>query len=414
MVRSLTLYVGATLALLACLASPLLAQDITIEIRKKPQEPAPFTGDRPAVDVAVLLDTSNSMDGLINQAKSQLWKIVQQFAAAEKAGKTPLLRVSIFEYGNTGLPAKEGYIRQVVPLTDNLDEVSAGLFQLTTNGGDEYCGMVIDEALKRLDWNKEPNAYKVIFIAGNEPFTQGPVSYTDACRKAIESGVVVNTIHCGDYQAGISGMWQQGAQLAEGEYMNINQDRKVVHIPTPQDKIIIQLNSELNKTYLWYGQKNLRQRFESSQIAQDANAAQAGGGGGFSGRVAAKASKVYRNVGRDLVDTWFEDKSVLDKVPAAELPEAMQKMKPADRAAHLKKMAEQRAALQKKIGELNRTRQAYIAKVQKEKSEASGEATLGDAITTAVVDQLKKSGFKIRDAAGKQDGKQTPPPSTDK
>ena len=29
---------------------------------------------RPLIQIALLLDTSNSMDGLINQAKSQLWK----------------------------------------------------------------------------------------------------------------------------------------------------------------------------------------------------------------------------------------------------------------------------------------------------------------------------------------------------
>ena len=78
--------------------------------------------------MAILLDTSNSMDGLINQAKSQLWTIVEQFAKAKKNGQTPLLRVALFEYGNTRLPAAEGYIRQVVPLIDDLDKLSQSLF----------------------------------------------------------------------------------------------------------------------------------------------------------------------------------------------------------------------------------------------------------------------------------------------
>ena len=102
-----------------------------------------------------------------------MWSIIQQFGDAKKAGKTPVLRVSVFEYGNTNLPASEGYIRQVVALTDDLDKVSEVLFALNTNGGDEYCGQVIQEAIKRLDWTAEPNSYKAIFIAGNEPFTQG-------------------------------------------------------------------------------------------------------------------------------------------------------------------------------------------------------------------------------------------------
>ena len=138
------------------LTANLFAQDVTITINKSDDSPKvevkkdikpPFTGTRPAVDVAILLDTSNSMDGLISQAKSQLWTIVQQFANAEKAGKTPQLRVSVFEYGNSKLPASENYIRQVVQLTDDLDKVSEALFSLKTKGGDEYCGTVINDCL---------------------------------------------------------------------------------------------------------------------------------------------------------------------------------------------------------------------------------------------------------------------------
>ena len=35
----------------------------------------------PVVQLAILLDTSNSMDGLIDQARSQLWKVVNEFSA---------------------------------------------------------------------------------------------------------------------------------------------------------------------------------------------------------------------------------------------------------------------------------------------------------------------------------------------
>jgi len=79
-----------------------------------------------------------------------------------------------------------------VPLTDDLDRISEALFALSTSGGDEYCGQVINEAITRLDWSKESNGYKAIFIAGNEPFTQGSVKYQESCKAAIERGIVVN------------------------------------------------------------------------------------------------------------------------------------------------------------------------------------------------------------------------------
>lgn len=365
----------------------------TKEVDTDDGQKKPFTGKRAAVDVAILLDTSNSMDGLIAQAQAQLWNIVQEFAKAKKAGQTPQLRVAIFEYGNSALPATEGYIRQVQSLTTDLDKVSEALFSLSTRGGDEYCGMVIDECLDRLDWNNDPNSYKSIFIAGNEPFTQGSVEYQKACKKAIQSGVVVNTIHCGDYQQGVRGKWQHAASLAEGEYLNINQDKKVVQIKCPQDKIIIELNKKLNKTYLWYGQEVQRGHLRSNQKLQDGNAF--GVGGGLS-RASAKASPAYDNRGRDLVDTFGEDSAGLLKLSKDLLPDEMQKMTDKERADYLKQKTEKRAEIKRQINELSKQRAEFIAKERKKMaSEGKAGKTLGDVMTESVRKQLKKSGFQI-------------------
>lgn len=371
---------------------------VVISVAKQKSSPieidkAPFHGPRPAVDVAILLDTSNSMDGLIGQAKDQLWTIVQQFAKAKKNGQTPILRVALFEYGNTGLLASEGYIRQVVPLSDDLDKLSESLFALRTNGGDEYCGQVINEAVKRLDWSKEPGGYKAIFIAGNEPFTQGTVDYRDSCKRAIERGIVVNTIHCGNSQVGIQGKWQHGAQLAEGESFNIDQDRTEVHIDCPQDKVIIQLNAELNKTYLWYGAAHERGRYEANQAAQDANAQQSSPNA-IASRAGAKAGPGYRNFNRDLVDTLAEDKEILKKVKDEELPEALKSLSPEKREAYVQEMASRRGAVQKQISDLAAEREKYLAKERKRLASDSGGSTFGDATVLAIRKQLTKSGFE--------------------
>jgi len=44
--------------------------------REETDAPKRKRGKAPTVQLALLLDTSNSMDGLIDQAKTQLWKIV--------------------------------------------------------------------------------------------------------------------------------------------------------------------------------------------------------------------------------------------------------------------------------------------------------------------------------------------------
>lgn len=347
-------------------ASVAAADRVVITVEKpepvvQPPAKPPFQGNRAAVDVAILLDTSNSMDGLISQAKSQLWTIVQQFANAQKNGQTPMLRVALFEYGNTRLPASEGYIRQVVPLTDDLDRLSEALFALSTSGGDEYCGQVIDEAITRLDWSKESNGYKAIFIAGNEPFTQGSVDYQDSCKRAIENGVIVNTIHCGNHQTGVSGKWRHGAQLAEGEFFNIDQDRKVVHIDCPQDEIILKLNADLNKTYMWYGSRSQRQSYGANQEAQDTNAFDQSESVAVS-RAAIKAGKAYNNFGRCVVDTYIEDAEILSKVKEEDLPAELQKIAPEKREAYVKQKLADRKKLQGAIGKLAAEREGFLQK----------------------------------------------------
>jgi hypothetical protein len=268
------------------------------------------------------------------------------------------------------------------------------LFQLTTRGGDEYCGQVIDEAITRLDWNSEPNAYQAIFIAGNEPFTQGSVDYRDACRRAIEKGVVVNTIHCGAYQAGIDGKWRDGARRAEGEYFNIDQDRHPVTIECPQDRIIIRLNTELNKTYLWFGDREARRGYLEGKAAQDANAAELGPATAVT-RVAVKAGAGYQMGGRDLVDSYEADATIVEHLDASEFPEVMQPMTPEARRAYVEKVARQRKELQAQIAALSAEREEFLREKRAEMANDSEGATLGDVIVEAVQKQLVAAGFEL-------------------
>ncbi len=348
----------------------------------------------PAVDVAILLDTSNSMDGLINQAKSQLWTIVQQFARAEKNGDTPLLRVALFEYGNTNLPVSEGYLRQVVPLEDDLDVLSEALFGLSTKGGDEYCGQVIDEAITRLDWASESGTYRVVFIAGNEEFTQGSVDYQDACRRAVKQGIIINTIHCGDYDVGVADQWQLGAQLAGGEFFNIDQDRAVVHIRCPQDPRIIFLSDELNDTYLWFGSSEKRGEYFQNQMTQDSNASMLSSSVAV-GRSLTKSSRIYNNCRRDLVDALEVDDSFLLTLPVDQLPDIMQRMTKQERAEYVREMTDKRTELKKEISELAVERELFLAAESERTTDELGSYTLGDAVVVAIWKQLHAAGFAM-------------------
>lgn len=350
----------------------------------------------PRIDLALLLDTSNSMDGLINQARAQLWKIVNDLATAEKDGKSPSLRVALYEYGNQGLPTDGGYVRQVLPLTDDLDKVSEELFALTTNGGDEYCGRVIEAATQGLEWSKSEEDLKLIVIAGNEPFTQGPTDYKKACGEAIAKGIVVNTIFCGDRAEGIQTGWEDGAKLADGTYSHINQDQQVAEIATPFDDDLARLSGDLNGTFVFVGVAEVRRRFAANQIAQDTNAA--GLGGAIAAERAVSKSGAAYGFDADLVELYAKDAEALDEVKEEQLPAELRDKSDEERKAILKKKADEREAIQKKINNLAEKRKAYIAEERKKLAE-SGEKgpSLDEALLGALRMQAEKKNFSFEE-----------------
>ena len=56
------------------------------------------------------------MDGLISQAKAQLWEIVNELSYAKYGIQKPDLEIALYEYGNDGLEASDGFVRQVLPI----------------------------------------------------------------------------------------------------------------------------------------------------------------------------------------------------------------------------------------------------------------------------------------------------------
>lgn len=314
--------------------------------------------DKTTIKVALLLDTSNSMDGLISQAKAQLWKIINELSYAKCEHVTPNLEIALYEYGNDNLEASDGYIRQVINFSSDLDLISERLFSLTTRGGNEYCGTVIQKSIKDLKWGKNKNDLNIIFIAGNEAFTQGSVSFKDAIADAQEKDVTVNTIFCGDYNNGVQGKWNEGATLGKGEYMNINHNKRIVHVATPYDDVIIRLNKRLNKTYVYYGRQGAS-NYQNQEV-QDSNASGYSRGTAVT-RTISKSKKIYNNKSWDLVDAEKEEDFDIKDVDKTQLSDELRKKNDKELKAHIDKLGKERKEIQKLIAENDAKRRTYIA-----------------------------------------------------
>jgi hypothetical protein len=270
----------------------------------------------------------------------------------------------------------------VLPLTTDLDKVSEAMFALKTNGGDEYCGQVIGVATRQLAWSDSNKDVKCVFVAGNEPFTQGTVDFRQSCKAAAAKGITVNTIFCGSHEEGVRTFWQEGARLADGTYMNIDQNESIVVAPAPQDKELASLGVQLNATYLPYGDIKRREAASLRQKAQDANAAQSATGSAAA-RTAFKASQFYRNADWDIVDAVQEGKVKLEDLAEDQLPESLKRMSQEERKAQVAKLSAERKAIQSKIAKVSETRKVYLAEQERKMQARAAAARPADARAAA-------------------------------
>lgn len=349
----------------------------------------PAATGRTKIQVAILLDTSGSMSGLIEQAKSTMWNIVNTLTTLKYRGKAPMIEIALYEYGSYRIDDKD-YVRRITPLTTDLDMISEKLFALTTGGSIENCGTVIDRAVRNPEWGNNESDLKLIYIAGNEEFTQGRISYKTAIDNAKKKNIYVNTIHCGDERTGIRDLWRDAAIRGEGKFFNIDSNAKIKYIETPYDDLISGCNERLNKTYISYGRKGYT--MQENQRTQDYNARSISKSN-FAERAVTKSKSVYNNESWDLVDRVKNDNSALDKIDKKELPSELQNKSRSEIEKLVKEKERERAAIQKEIAELAKKRQDYI---DKESKNAGSEDDLGKAINASILAFAKVKGYSVK------------------
>ncbi len=350
---------------------------------------------QPKIQAAILLDVSGSMDGLIEQAKAQLWNMVSTMGKAKCTGDiSPQIEIALYEYGRSDNDVKKGYVKQLSSFTNDLDSLSKILFSLKTNGGDEYCGQVIQTSLKELQWDAAPENYKVIFIAGNEDFLQGNVLYTTSCNQAKNKGVIVNTIYCGDRMQGIKEHWNLNTECGNGSFTNINQNDKIDDIPTPYDSLLITLNGGLNNTYMAYNSIG-GVKIQGMYSVDAMNAGMSKSAAIKRGKVKSN-SKVYNQASWDLIDLKEKDNDAIAKLDRKTLPDSLQNKTNAELEKIVEEKRQQRSAAQKEIETLNAKRDAYIAAEKaKNATNKNNAATLETEVEKIIKEQAKRFNMKI-------------------
>jgi hypothetical protein len=353
------------------------------------EPPAAVVAEPRAVDLAICLDTSGSMTGLINAARQKLWAIVNELALAEP---TPKLRVALLTFGNDGHDPEDGWVRIDSGLTDDLDLISQKLFALRTNGGTEYVGRVLHYT-EQLDWHPSDDALKLIVVAGNESADQDQqVPFRSTCKTLITRGIMINSIYCGPATDGIAPGWQEVARLADGQFACIDQDHGTIVVESPFDEQLAALSAAINETYVPFGAGG--REGVANQAAQDANAASLNSAAEAS-RARTKGQALY-HCAWDLVDACAAGQVKLEDVAQGDLPERMQMMTAEQRAAYVDEMGRRRAEIKQQIETVSKQREAFVQQ-EMQRQALDGSKGLDDVIRRAVREQAQQKGLNFPD-----------------
>jgi hypothetical protein len=242
--------------------------------------------------------------------------------------------------------------------------------------------------MQELNWSKDKEDFRVIFIAGNEPFDQGPIAWREAVALAVGGDTLVNTIYCGSAESQERQLWSEGASLAQGSHFNINQDEKIEFIKSPYDEQIAEWNAKLNQTYIPYGAQG--EVGQQRQVIEDSNS-----GINLATRGASKASEYYTNASWDLIDALDEGIVTLEQLPNEALPSLMRGMTLAQKQGYVAAKKVERESIQNMIRDLSQKRNEYVEK-QRKISANSGKNTLDSVIIQSLGKQLAAKGFKTK------------------
>ena len=347
--------------------------------------------DKAKIELVFALDTTGSMNRLIEAAKDKIWSIANTMATAKPA---PVIKIGIVGYRDKG----DAYVTTITGMTDDLDLVYQKLMSFAAQGGGdspESVNQALYDAVHKNDWSSNNRkTYKVIFLVGDAPphmDYQDDVKYQQTCRDASKKGIVINTIQCGS-MSGTRQIWEEIASLSDGKYFRVSQGGDSTDYKTPFDKEITEKSKALHKTKVYYGDKKFhRKNKEKLDAVKDIYSK------AKPSAIAKRSSYNMSSSGKknllgeqELVDSVASGRVKLEEIKETELPAEMQKMSAVERKKHIETKNKERKKISTELKTLAEKRQAYIRKIvskEKDKGKNSLDMKIYECIQTQAADK---------------------------
>jgi len=331
------------------------------------------------------------MTGLIQAAKENIWSIASSMAQAQGA---PEIRIGLVAYRDRN----DKYVTKVVDLSSDLDSVYAQLMDFEADGGGdspESVNRALAEAVNKMSWSQDKDAYKVVFLVGDAPPHMdypNEMRYPEIVRLAKSKNIVVNAIQCG-IDVSAKRRWKHIAQLGAGDYFQVAQSGGAIAMNTPFDNEMASLSRDLDSTRLYYGTDDVKRKKRAK--------VQASGKLYRSSSVASQAKRAAYNMSgsgesnlfgdAELVEDINKGRVKLSSIKDQHLPESMQNTTAEEKQRILKLSYDKRAKLKNKIKALSAKRSEYIRNKMDESGGA--ENSLNEKIFSSIKKQAEEKGI---------------------
>lgn len=171
------------------------------------------------LDIAITFDSTGSMQGEIDQVKSQIERIGRILKRL-----VPSVRISVCSYRDTG----DEYVVKGIPLTEDLAAIAGFLSEVRAGGGGDE-PEAVDEGLRWVIENNQfrESARKVILLFGDAPPHYN--RQTECLRLAAEfrrRGGIVSTVTCRQERRLVP--LAEIAQLGGGEAFLTRDNREIM------------------------------------------------------------------------------------------------------------------------------------------------------------------------------------------
>lgn len=366
---------------------------------------------KPKVEIGVLLDTSGSMQGLINQVRDGLWSTINSFGTIKKNGEVADLKLALYEFGSGVVDEEARFIQQLAPLTTDHTLIAEKLFQTKAQGSEEFYGEVIDRAVNDLNFSGDDEDFKSLIVAGNETIYQGNIDALDAAQDSANKGVIVNPIFAGEKhqlqqchfctdprrsETVLNPLYKEFLSLAHaglGEALNIDHNRAVQYIESPYDERIVELTKLMNTTYIPFGVNG--QSEYDRMIDLDRQVSGAGNGGYLNwgnyrpGRYGRETTAKW-----DLVTAMMNENFDINTVDMRTLPKHLQRITRQELVEEVNRLTRLRKLYEDESKTLREKREEYV-RVQKEEQGQQDALDFEKAIKEILLKQLKEKGFTV-------------------